>query len=157
MTHIAPHLGAVAGYAMSGYTDKEIAKAFGVSYSTFRGYVKAYEELKELLRTNKDIADKEIINQAYKLAMGFYMTVKKPYKLRKREYSEKTGKCIRDEEVIEVREEEIYIPPNAQVMQFWLANRQKEDWKPQSKLETDTGGIERIETRLDADGESYAE
>jgi len=140
LTHVLPNLEAIAAYARSGVPDDIIAKKLKVSISSFRSYKKQYPALADVLKTSKELADKEIENKAYHMAHGFYVTVKKPIKRRIREYSKESGKCIREEEVIDYADDEQYISPNPQILQFWLCNRNKDEWKPQGRVTEDAAG-----------------
>lgn len=135
-THIKPNLEAVAAYARAGYIDREIAKVFEIAYSTFCTYKTKYPALKEALRCNKGIADKTIENAAYLSAKGHKVTLKKPFKVRKREYE--NGKLVSDSEAIEYADEEMYIPPVPSGYIFWLCNRAKEEWRHVNAIK-DTG------------------
>ena len=144
-THILPNLEAIAAYARCGVPDETIARKLKVSPTSFKTYKKKYPALGEVLKTSKELADKEIENRAYHMAHVFYVTVKKPIKRRIREYSKDTGKCLREEEVIDYADDEQYISPNPQMLQFWLCNRNKDEWKPQGRLAEDvSGNVSRI-------------
>lgn len=149
-THILPNIEAIAAYARCGVPDETIAKKLKVSPTTFKTYKKKHRALSEILKTSKELADKEIENRAYHMAHGFYVTVKKPIKRRIREYSKETGKCIREEEVIDYADDEQYISPNPQILQFWLCNRNKDEWKPSGKiLVSEADGISLFKVQKD--------
>ena len=136
-TNIEPNLDAIAAYARAGYSEEAIAKIVDVGYSTFRNYIKIHKPLKAALRISQDIANKEVENAAFLASTGRTVTLKKPFKLRRRYYDETTGKMIKEEEVIEYADQDEYIPPVPTAFQFWLCNRDKERWKYQSKLGVD--------------------
>lgn len=137
LTHIFPNLDAISAYARAGYSEEAIAKILDVAYSTFRNYIKTHRELKEALRNSQDIANKVVENAAYLASKGQIVTLKKPFKLRKRYYDETTGKLLREEEVIEQADVQEYIAPTPTAFMYWLGNRDPERWKYQNKLGAD--------------------
>lgn len=62
-THIAPYMTEIESWAMRGASEKEIADKLGVSYSTFRKYVKDKSELQTMLNRSKRHV-KKVIDQA---------------------------------------------------------------------------------------------
>jgi len=133
-THIAPNLDAISAYARAGYSGEAIAKILGVAYSTFRNYTKTHRELKDALRNSNDLANKEVENAAFLASTGRVVTLKKPFKIRRRQYDNTTGKLISEEEVIEYADQEEFIPPTPTAFMYWLGNRDPERWKYQNKL-----------------------
>lgn len=140
-THIAPNLDAISAYARAGYSGEAIAIILGVAYSTFRNYTKTHKELKDALRNSNDLANKEVENAAFLASTGRKVKLKKPFKIRRRQYDKTTGKMISEEEVIEYADQEEFIPPTPTAFMYWLGNRDPERWKYQNKLaaEDNTG------------------
>lgn len=139
---IEPFLDAITGWGIAGLSDTQIAQKLKIDPKTLRKYKKEKPELKKALDDGKDIADSNVVNATYKLAMGHMVTVRKAFKVKKAEYS--NGYRINEKEEIVYHDEDVYIPPNALAQQFWLANRKKEDWKrkdEQAAPPTDEKGV----------------
>lgn len=60
-THIEPNLDAISKMVESGVTVKSIAKAVGISYSTFREYIKKHTALSALIKKAKVVRDQDIL------------------------------------------------------------------------------------------------
>lgn len=58
-THISPYMNEIEGWAQQGESQRRIAAKLGVSYTTFRKYVKQNEKLACLLQTGKQRAKKK--------------------------------------------------------------------------------------------------
>lgn len=71
-SHIAPYLHEIESWAMCGASEKEIAGKLGVSYPTFRRYVKEKPELSSLLnqckKHVKKVLEKALASQSDKPA-----------------------------------------------------------------------------------------
>lgn len=147
-TLVFPNLDAIRAYARAGYSMEAIASILGVAYSTFRNYSKTHTALKDALRTSKAIANMKVENAAFLASTGRTVTLKKPFKLRRRYYDETTGKMIKEEEVIEYADQEEFIPPTPTAFMYWLGNRDPDRWKYQNKLAAEnTEGTDVIITR----------
>ncbi len=109
--------------------DKELAKAMGISRNTFYKWLKDYSDICDALTRGRGGAREQIENALYLAAQGGIKTVMKPMKRRIREYHPVTGKCMRDEEIIEQVTEEIYVPPNVEADKFYLTNRARSRWE----------------------------
>ena len=72
--------------------------------------------------------DTEVENSLLKRAKGYTAKIKKTFKVKKVEY-DPSGKKIKEEEVLEVGEDEIHVPADVTAMIFWLKNRLPEKWK----------------------------
>lgn len=66
-------------------------------------------------------------NALLKSAIGYYVTVKEPIKVRVEKQKVGEGKIV--EERIEYAEKQIYVPPQTTAQIFWLKNRKPEQWK----------------------------
>ena len=77
------------------------------------------------LKEGRAPVDIEIEDSLAKSARGFYVTLKKPIKLKTTK--KKDGMMI--EEHIEYVEEQIYYPPQTSSMIFWLKNRKPDKWR----------------------------
>lgn len=118
----------LSGWARDGNTDEEIAKKIGISRSTLAEWKKKYPDISDALKKGKEIVDTEVEDSLLKRAKGYTISVKKTFKLKKTEY-DKSGKKVKEEEVLEVGEDEIHIPADVTAMIFWLKNRLPEKWK----------------------------
>lgn len=136
-------------WAASGMKDEALIAAMGVSASTFYAWVKPedksyHAEIAEAIRAGRrrcdDVAVPLVENALLQAALGGEKTVKKAVKVRKREYDQTTGRCIKDEERIEIVEETVYVPPNVVADQYFLNNRAGGRWSRAPEAVTDTDG-----------------
>jgi hypothetical protein len=123
-------LDAIRGWAMSGSTDKDIYTMLEVSSSAFYEWKKKYPQFKDALKKGKDIANGELQNSAYKQAMGYYVTVTEPMKVKRGQ----------DFEDIEMVTYEKFIPANNTMNIFMLKNRMPEVYKDKQHTEH-SGGV----------------
>lgn len=84
--------------------------------------------------------DIEVENALLKSALGFKVTVRKPFKLK--EVKMKAGEGRIETERIEYAEEEVYIPPQATAQIYWLKNRRRDKWK--DKWDIDVNATEEV-------------
>ena len=110
-THVEPYLDKIAGWAMSGLSDEQIASNLNINRCSLYEYKKKYPEFAEVLRRGKDEADMAVVNSLYRSATGFT-------------YYEETTNTIGDVVVIQK-----YAKPNTTAIIFWLKNRMGEQWK----------------------------
>lgn len=77
---VKPHLEQIKKWLSQGATQKQISEELGVSYSTFREYVKKYPELLAAVksRNNKPLVE-ELRSALVKKALGFEYEEKKTY------------------------------------------------------------------------------
>lgn len=108
---IKPKFQKIAELAQKGVTEKDIAKAIGVSYSTFNKYKSEKKEFAELLKKNRAFAVDEIENAMFQRATGGVKTLKKAMKCRIVEYGD-NGKRAFEKEVVVPYEEEVFFPPD---------------------------------------------
>ncbi len=131
----------IKGWARDGLTDAQIAVNIGVSYTTFKGWMKNYPPILTALKEGKAPVDTEAEDALIKLAMGHTVTVRKPIKLKEVQEGKIKGQEGRgriEKERIEYADEEVYVPPNATALIFWLKNRKPELWR--DKRESVGGG-----------------
>ena len=124
------------GWARDGLTDEQMAQKMGIVPSTFYAWILKYPEISEAIKNGKEPVDIEVEDSMVKLALGHYVTVKKPMKIRTEKRLKKKDKDGREyetgvivEEHIEYVDEQVYIPPNVTAQIFWLKNRKPEQWK----------------------------
>ena len=97
------------------------------------------------IKKSKEIADTEVENALYLKCIGHKVQLKKTFKVRKIEYND-SGRKIKEEEHLEVGEDEVYIPPDTKAIIFWLTNRAREDWRERQNIqeeqeETEESGV----------------
>lgn len=131
-------LNVLAAWARSGKTDEEIAKAIGISRSTLAEWKKNHESIRTALSIGREYADRLVENSLYKIALGYTVTEKKAFKLRKVEYDE-IGKKKSEEEVLEYADETRHIPGDLRAIAFWLKNHKPESWSDRVQPQTDEG------------------
>ncbi|WP_333684501.1 helix-turn-helix domain-containing protein [Enterocloster lavalensis] len=120
-------LNVLAAWARAGKTDEEIAKAIGISRSTLAEWKKHHESIRTALSIGREYADRLVENSLYKIALGYTVTEKKAFKLRKIEYDE-LGKKKSEEEVLEYADETRHISGDLRAIAFWLKNHKPESW-----------------------------
>ena len=134
-------------WAEDGMDDVSIRKAMGISESTFYAWKKRFPEISEAIRRGRRCALVQIRQALRARAQGGVQILKKPMKRRIREYDPNTGKCIRDEEVIEYADEEVWVNPDTSAIKFYLTNKDAEHFA--EKVELTGEGSLRLEDVLD--------
>lgn len=117
----------VKGWARDGLNDEQIAGKLGISLSTFYDWQNKFPQFSDAIKEGKAPVDTEVENALLKSALGYYVPVRKPIKLKtKRQLA---GKGTIEEERIEYVEEQVYIPPQVVAQFFWLKNRKPAQWR----------------------------
>ena len=88
--------------------------------------MKRFPEILEAVKKGKAPVDVEVENALLKSALGYYVTLKKPVKLKTERQKPGAGKIV--EERIEYVEEQIYVAPQNTAQIFWLKNRRPDRW-----------------------------
>ena len=130
-------------WARDGLTDEQISNKMGISARTFYEYRNKYPQIMQSLKRGKEVIDFEVENALLKKAKGFYVPIKKHFKVKKVLVENGTRKEI--EELVEV-EEQLYVPPDTTAQIFWLKNRKTEQWR--DKKEYVPEPTERMESKL---------
>lgn len=138
----------ISTWCEDGLTDEELAKAMEISPSTLYDWRQKYPEISEAITRGRGGALVLIKNALFERARGGIQLVTKPIKRRVREFDETTGKCIREEEIIEYATEEVYIPPDTNAIKFFLTNRDPEHWT--NRVEVKADGAITLEDLADA-------
>ncbi len=135
-TLVKPYLAEINEKVKQGVTEAEIAKALKISVASLNNYRNQHEEFREALSKDKG-ADvlRDLVNAGIEGATGGTKIVKKPIKLCKKEYE--NGKLVSSTEYVEIVEEEIYIPPNASLNQFYVLNYGKKKGYARDPLDYD--------------------
>lgn len=117
----------IKGWARDGLNDEQITGKLGISLSTFYDWQNKFPQFSEAIKEGKAPVDTEVENALLKSALGYYVTMKKPIKLKtKRQLA---GKGTIEEERIEYVDEQVYIPPQVVAQLFWLKNRKPAKWR----------------------------
>lgn len=106
----------IGAWAREGYTEEDIAKELGISYSGFRNYKKQHMELVGVLTENKKIADNAVRAALFKRATGY------TYTKERKERGE-------DGKLIVVEKATVEVAADVSAAKFWLTNRDPENWK----------------------------
>lgn len=137
-------------WARDGLTDQQIADKMNIHVATLYEYKKGFSEIDEALKRGKEPVDIEVENALLKKAKGFKETIKKPMKLKTVYYN--NGKRDKEEETVQMVEEEVYIPPDTTAQIFWLKNRKSDQWRDKREIEN-TSNAEQLEAlRIIFDG-----
>lgn len=127
-TVILPKQEEIKKLLSEGYSEKDVARKIGVSYSTWKKYKATIADFSAIILNEREKNVKEIEKSMYLQALGFKKEVVKAMKLRTIEYDTETGKKKREEEKIEHYIEEIYIPPSQSAAAFLLKNWAKGEY-----------------------------
>ena len=130
-------------WAEDGLDDVQIRKAMGVSESTFYTWKKRFPEISEAIRRGRRCALVQIRQALRARANGGVQILKKPIKRRVREYDPITGRCTRDEEIIEYVDEQVWVSPDTNAIKFYLVNKDSEHFA--EKVELTGEGALRID------------
>lgn len=112
---VLPRLSEIAEWAKNGYTEEDVAKELGISYSGFRNYKKQHLELEGVLTENKKIADNAVRAALYRRATGYSYVNESKIRV--------DGKLVTNQKTT------VHIEPDTQAAKFWLMNRDPENWK----------------------------
>lgn len=132
-THIKPNLFLISHWVKDGLTDQMVSERLGVAYSTFREYVKKYDELSAVLKKSKEIADYEVEESLFKKCIGHYAKEGKAFKVKDKYYDEEGRLC--ETERVEVVEVDTFIPPDTMAIAIWLNNRKPQSWRRNANKE----------------------
>ena len=120
-------LTSIEGWAREGATDAQIAKKIGISVTTFCEWKNRFPEFAKALKKGKAPVDFKVENQLLKSALGYFIEVEEPIKLKKK--TVKNGVGTIEEEHIEMVTKKVYVPPNVTAQFFWLKNRKPDKWR----------------------------
>ena len=108
------------GFARDGLNDVEIANNLGISKDTYYTYQKKYPDFLDAIRAGKKPVDIIAVNSLYKLVQGYsYKEITTETK------KTKDGTTL----PIVIKTVTKHIPPNERACEFWLTNRDRENWK----------------------------
>jgi hypothetical protein len=115
----------------AGATDKGLAEAFAVVPSTITAWKKKYPRFGAMTRGGKIFGNLNVVNSAYKSATGFKI---KTEKLISVPLGMGMGSDVERHTVTE------YIPPNPRMVQYWLNNRDPDNWSDKSTIDMKNNG-----------------
>ena len=69
-SHVKPYLERIPKLKRQGYHDEQLAKHFGVAYSTFKEYINLYPDLKAALKKGKEELIEDLEDTLYRKALG---------------------------------------------------------------------------------------
>jgi hypothetical protein len=125
--HLSPNFIRTAGIlAVRGFSNQEIAEAFGVGLSEVKLWEREYPDFKECLSRCKDMQDHVVERSLYNVATG---------------YSYPAVDIKVDKDGIVTRTPYIeHVPPNVPAIKEWLHNRLPDKWRPISPDDGSVGG-----------------
>lgn len=133
ITHVAPKLALIKGWARDGLSEQQIATNLKVAYSTFREYKKKNSALSAALKENKESANYEVKNSLFEQCIGRTVKEQKAFKVKRVYYDENGKKC--EEESIQVVDVDTYIKPDTLAMAIWLNNRLPHEFRKNANKE----------------------
>lgn len=147
-THIEPYLHEIPKHIRKGRKEEDIAKIYGVAYSTFKNYKKRHMDLVTALKAGKMTLLEDLEDTIYMKALGG-----KRIEKSKITYKYYKGKRIPDKEEVNI---EIQQPDNT----CMIASLKKldKDWRdalnnnPQINLSTDNEKLQKIADTLETLG-----
>lgn len=129
-----------------GSTVEQLAKYFGVSLSTLRGWMREHPELKEAVREGRYTFDNEHVEKALlQRALGYEFTETTREPVVVIQGGEKT---LVDRKMRVTKKVKKHLPPDTGAAKHWLNNRDPEKWKDKSEVEHGvTGALEDALTK----------
>ncbi len=76
-THVKPNLDKIKQMKTGGATERQIANALGIAYSSFNNYKKQHKELEEVLLDANAVIVTKVRGKLIDRASGFYVTEEK--------------------------------------------------------------------------------
>lgn len=133
------------GWARDGLTDEQIAERIGIRRPVLYVWKAKYPDIADALKRGKAPVDTKIENALKDKATGYYVTVKKPIKVKTKKQLKDKG--LIEEEHIEYVDEQVYIPPDTTAQIFWLKNRRPDRWN--DKKEVPVEDVEPVKVVFD--------
>lgn len=104
----------IQGWARDGLTCADIAHNMGISRETLRRWKNENAQLREVLETSREIADRRVENALYKRAIG---------------YDVEEVEIIDDGKHKRVKTTRKHIPGDVTAQIYWLKNRKPNEWR----------------------------
>lgn len=133
-TKYRPEFARMAGVSYRlGATDIEVGELFGVTKDTIHKWQKKYTEFSDSREEAKELADDNVQESLYKMAIGGKVIV------TKKAVADPSGAVTKT--VVQAE-----LPPSPTAAICWLRNRRRKKWnnQPSVTVETD-GGSKKIE------------
>lgn len=124
----------IAGFVRDGLKPADIAKAIGVSPSTFVNWLTKYDEIAAAVKEGSELNDYKVENALLRSALGHKaknVTVTSTYRY---------GKLVETQRI----EEEVEVEPNIAAIKTWLYNRRPGTWLPESKIAAEDDGSDSV-------------
>lgn len=112
--------------AKRGWTDAEMSSFFGVHLTTWKVWKGKHKKFKAALSEWKHGADRRVERTLYEKAIGYTFLEEKIF-------------CNKDGVVTRV-EVLTHVPPSDRAIQYWLNNRQPEDWRHHQSISVGVDG-----------------
>lgn len=127
-------------WARDGLTEAQIAHNCGCASSTLREWKNKFAAISAALKKGKEVVDIEVENALFKKAMGYTVSVKKTFKVRKIDYDAMGRKVCEREELVSGYDE-VHIPADTTAQIFWLKNRRRDVWKDRPVDDSDSAAL----------------
>lgn len=134
-THVEPNLDRIPKLRRQGYHEEQLAKLFGVAYSTFKDYKNKYPALSDALKRGKQELIEDLEDTLYRKALGLIKVTDTKKYIKKT----KNGEETRVEETIKE------IPPDTGALIFSLKNLSPDKWKDIHE----TSGVSELTIAMD--------
>lgn len=125
---IKDNLKQVKSMLEGGKTDKEIAKALGISYASYKNYKAKNLDLKAIYEEVKETRNAEVENSLFKLCTGYNYYEEVPTKIKEEVVDEESNVVVVKERVV-VSKVKKYKGPELAAQKYWLNNKKKAQWK----------------------------
>jgi hypothetical protein len=109
-----------------GCTMEELGEYFSVNVDSIYAWKKKYSDFSDAVKLGKTKADSKVARSLYDRAIGCTITKQQIVKLR-----------VGEDEVMEVVDLTIELPPDIGACKFWLNNRQPLKWKDKREEKED--------------------
>lgn len=131
-----------------GRTDKEIAEAIGVGYSTYRRYKSNDPEVKAIISEGKEKKNQEVEKALFDNATGYHYYEEVVTKVKNEVVIEDKIVVKEDVKISKVKK---YAKPLLDAQKYWLENKDKMHWKGDpSKFENDKKMLKLKEKEVNA-------
>jgi len=120
-------------WCRDGLLEKDIAKKLNIAVSTLEEYKKKYPELREALKSGKELVDYNVENSLYKKCVGTYAQEDRAFKCKEIYWDEEGRRCER--ETVQTVKVDIFIPPDTTAIAIWLNNRKPASWRRNANKE----------------------
>jgi len=131
--YLPEHAARAAELTDGGATNREVARALGISESTLHLWRAEHPEFSDALKMGKEAADERVISSLYRRAVGYSFDAVKIF------MPAGAPKPIHTDYVE-------HVPPDVTAAIFWLKNRRREEWRDVKANEHSGPNGEAIQT-----------